>query len=689
MNTPPTRKVARVLFDEYHSESWSISEARAREIQPQNIAASSYQVAADALTTRDFILERNPDQSLHRDLLARVDVLALPHPCDPRWEKTTSRNPPRLFPSEISDIQEFVRQGGGLVVISEYEHEKYGDNLNDLLARFGMEIENTTVSDPSACFHENPTWFFANPVQGMLCDGIHHDVRKVCFYRAASCRAWGEACLAWCASDRADPVKAGLVALGRYGKGRVALITDSSLFGDRHIREFDHLPLWLNLMYWCALPAFERAQITPTPEPVSETKPWLSLKSAVNELRGLQESDGSVREPHRKQAGRLVQSVLAEISAMESMFPHQQAYLKQLPTDFQAWTGGGFHKPDFGKSLDLFRPAENRRDGIEHLFVMPLYTPNASSDTRFEALLIRVPWPSWLAGLEQSAYRNDKFVPGTFADFTEGYRSECAVLFPETISLTQRPSNNFGIIFCDREARRLQSYSLRAVAAVKPALHPQLEGFLNSLPLIQDTMTLWDLIHDTSHSTGELPFDPFMIRQRAPFWMYALEELRVDLRSFCEATRLAQEGFPFARYVTYAILFDRIFRFPITGARVRNYDALGGQLFFSCLHQKDVLIWSESHLRIRWELLHAAVRELRDEIAALYKHGTDYSKVSFWLSAHDLISRYVMPNVASQWKHDSRVISDESEPKKWIDRVHEDEFPLGGFHAFLQKKLAA
>ena len=34
--------------------------------------------------------------------------------------------------------------------------------------------------------------------------------------------------------------------------------------------------------------------------------------------------------------------------------------------------------------------------------------------------------------------------------------------------------------------------------------------------------------------------------------------------------RLAQEGFPFARYVTYAILLDRIFRFPVTGPRVRK-----------------------------------------------------------------------------------------------------------------------
>src|SRR4030095_12397157 len=126
--------------------------------------------------------------------------------------------------------------------------------------------------------------------------------------------------------------------------------------------------------------------------------------------------------------------------------------------------------------------------------------------------------------------------------------------------------NQFATIFCDREAERLQRTALNAAKAVRLDLHPELEFWLSSRELVEDTMALWDLIHDTSHSTGELPFDPFMIRQRAPFWMYGLEELRVDLRSYGEALRLGGDTktlFPFARYVTYAIVLDRIFRFPI------------------------------------------------------------------------------------------------------------------------------
>jgi hypothetical protein len=395
-----------------------------------------------------------------------------------------------------------------------------------------------------------------------------------------------------------------------------------------------------------------------------------------------------VRGTQHEAAEKLATEMRQHLADLAPQFPHQAEYFAALDSDLRAWIAGGFGKPDFAASLAAFRPERDRLDGREHLVLFPMYTPNASSDTRFEAILMRTPWPDWLAELEHTRYRNPKFVPGHLVDFTRGYNSECAVLFPETVSVASKPTNQFGVIFCDREARRLQACATRAAAAVRLELFPELECWLGSLPLMLDTLALWDLIHDASHILGELPFDPFMIRQRAPFWMYGLEELRVDLRTFGEATRLAESGFPFARYVCWAILLDRIFRFPITGARVRNYDALGGQVLFAYLHQKDVLVWSDNRLTIRWPAVADAVAGLRDEVRALYKLGADCSKLSFWLAAHDLVSRSVRPNVASRWKADSRAVTDEADPKKWIALVHDDEFPLGTFHLNLQKRLA-
>ena len=82
-----------------------------------------------------------------------------------------------------------------------------------------------------------------------------------------------------------------------------------------------------------------------------------------------------------------------------------------------------------------------------------------------------------------------------------------------------------------------------------------------------------------------------MIKQRMPYWMYGLEELRCDLTTFRETPALETQGASLARHVRIAILFDRLFRFPTTGERVRNYDGLGGQILFAWLHRSGVLRW--------------------------------------------------------------------------------------------------
>src|SRR3712207_2713837 len=346
-------------------------------------------------------------------------------------------------------------------------------------------------------------------------------------------------------------------------------------------------------------------------------------------------------------------------------------------------------KPDFTRSLELFRPEQQRADGVEHLVVFPMYLQNASRDTRFEALIVRVPWPEWLAELERTRYDNAKFVPVTFVDNTAGYDSECAVLFPETVAVAGRPVNNFGGIFCDREAARFR----RVVSAAADLLHlnlpPDAAALLASEALSRDAYLLWDLVHDRTHSHGDLPFDPFMIRQRSPYWMYSLEELRCDLTAFSEAVRLEDEGMRSARFVQYAILFDRLFRFPITGSRVRNYDGLGGQLLFAYLHKHGFVHWTDNRLTIEWDRVADCVQALRAMVEELYRAGIDRSKVSHWIAAHELVSTYVPAATSSKWTRGSRPLRDESDPKAWIDLVEADEFPLSMFYLQLQGKLGA
>jgi hypothetical protein len=672
------RKLARVLFDESHSQAWTIRPDVARQIQPSHPEDSSYARAAEALAGRDFAVAAHTDGSLTAEALSVADVLVLAHPSDPKWERTVPGGSPVFSGDEVEAIEAFVRGGGGLVILGEEEQEKYGTNLGDLAARFGITFENTVVSDYER-HHKAPHWVLADLEPG----GLAARVDGACFYRATTLATAGAARVVARAPRTSSAPGAPLLAVAEHGAGRVVVAADSDLFGDDCLDEHGHRALWESLLYWVAGPAF--AQAAPAVHsPAAADDHWLELKSATDALRLLQEPDGSC--PHDVTAH--VETMRAAIVALKGHFPHQEAYLDAVVADLAAWREGGFARPDFARSLELFRPEQQRVHGIEHLVVFPMYLQNASRDTRFEALIVRVPWPEWLAELERTRYDNPKFVPVTFVDTTAGYDSECAVLFPETVAVADRPVNNFGGIFCDREATRFRRVIGQASELLGVNLPSDAAALLSSEPLSRDAYLLWDLVHDRTHSHGDLPFDPFMIRQRSPYWMYSLEELRCDLTAFAEAVRLEGEGFRFARYVQYAILFDRLFRFPITGSRVRNYDGLGGQLLFAYLHKHGFIHWTDNRLTIEWDRVADGVQGLREMVQELYRAGIDRSKVAHWIAAHELVSTYVTPATSSRWVQGARPLSDESDPKAWIDLVQPDEFPLSMFYLQLQGKLS-
>jgi hypothetical protein len=463
----------------------------------------------------------------------------------------------------------------------------------------------------------------------------------------------------------------------------VVVLADSDLFGDDCIDELDHRALWLNLVFWASRSADGEIAAE---APVKEEPAWLELRDETNALGLLQAPDGSLAG-HRAQAHTRVQSITQALQRLAPHFPHQADYIEAAVGDLREWESSGFGKPDFTRSLDLFRPEGQREDGIEHLVFFPMYKQNGSRDTCYEALIIRVPWPDWIAELERTRYDNPKFVPVELVDATRGYDSECAVLFPETVSVAGRPVNNFGAIFCDREAERLRRVAGAATDLLRLNLPPDAAALLRSPAVSQQAYILWDLIHDRTHSRGDLPFDPFMIRQRAPYWMYSLEELRCDLTAFTQAQALEQDGIAFARYVQYAILLDRLLRFPITGARVRNYDGLGGQLLFAYLHRHGYVHWTDNQLTIEWERVGEGVVALHAEVSELYRQGIDRTKLQHWAAAHDLVAANVAPAIGSRWAAARRSLTDTEDPRPYVDLVLDDEFPLSLFYSSLKAKL--
>ena len=682
----PAPTTARVLFDEAHSEAWTIRPELARAMQPRHPGDCSYALAAQALSSRGFAVRCNAEHRLTAETLRACDVLVIAHPSDPAWERTTGSGSPRLGETELDAIESFVSGGGGLIVLGETEQEKYGNNLNDLLERFELKLENETVQD-----YENhlgpPSWILAELGSGGR--GLDGDllarVRAACMYRSTTISSSNGARVLARTHETASVPGAALIVAARRGAGRVLVLADSDLFGDDCIDDLDHRSLWLNLCYWAA-----RSEPAPPTRTAPSERAWVQLREATDALALLQAPDGALAGDAAA-AVRHLRSIASATTELAPRFPHQSEYLEAVDADLRSWEEGGFAKPDFTRSLGAFRPELVREDGIEHLVFFPMYKQNGSPDTCFEALIVRVPWPDWIAALERDRYDNPKFVPVALVDGTRGYRSECATLFPETVSVggpPARPVNNFGAIFCDREAARLRHVAGAAADLLALNLPPDAARMLGSSAISEQAYILWDLIHDRTHSHGELPFDPFMIRQRSPYWMYSLEELRCDLTTFAEALALEREGVAFARYVQYAILLDRLLRFPITGPRVRNYDGLGGQLLFAYLHRRGHLRWADNQLTIDWERVGEGVTALRDEIEQLYRAGIDRSKLQHWAAAHDLISASVPPAAGSSWAGQARDFTELPDPRPYVDLVLEDEFPLSIFYSTLKAKLA-
>ena len=436
------------------------------------------------------------------------------------------------------------------------------------------------------------------------------------------------------------------------------------------------------------------------PAELAEHGAWLRIKTAIAELQPLQNAKGAVEDAgDHARAAELMTEIAAGIRELAPLFPHNAEYMEQSARDFERWveTGVG-NEPDFLDSLMLFQPQENRVDGLTHFVIFPMLTQNGSRERKVEAVLVQVIWPEFIGALEAGEYSNGLFVPLRFIDFTAGYDTNSAVLFPETVAMREIPSFTWGAIFQDREAARYRRVVKAAVDVTKLELPPLAQEMLDDQELAEETFVMWDLIHDRTHMRGDLPFDPFMIKQRMPFFLYSLEELRCDLTAFRESVKIMRElqqkedrdeadekQLKMAQAVQFAVIFDRIFRFTITGGRVKNYDGLGGQLLFAWMHQKRVLHWTNNALSIDWEEVPDVVNQLGEAIEHLYWASIDRPKIAHWLKAYELVSSVVEPHPASKWKAGDLPL--DGTPRQLTDLVHEDEFPLSMFYESFEKNM--
>ncbi len=248
---PGMRKAGRVWVDEHHS-TW---EPTQRPFDTEWYGHDSgYNYACIYDYCGHFYDMNRVTTSLDDQTLQDCDVLMIKTPTE------------RYQPQEVAAIRNFVRQGGGLLLVGEHTNVfNTGTYLNDIAQEFGFRFVDDCLFDIDTPFEEDlrPTTL-AHPVIrhipfmdfAVSCSidpgfspgraaiesiGLRHvpaDYHVSNFYPQVE--------------DRADSQVGAFVQLWtrRYGQGRVAAFTDSTIFSNFATFEPGKPELMLGMLAW-------------------------------------------------------------------------------------------------------------------------------------------------------------------------------------------------------------------------------------------------------------------------------------------------------------------------------------------------------------------------------------------------------------------------------------------------------
>jgi len=218
-------------------------------------------------------------------------------------------NSSKIRPAEIEVLQKYVKNGGGLLLLSLSGGDRgLMNNMSKISGDFGITFENTAVKD-----ERNNAGL---PTMPVITDIVGHsttgDVSDLLIPSACSLKVSGKATALAKTSDTADPGKAAVIAIAEEGKGRVMCIGSYEVFrrggGLKHkgnaifaLNAFR----WLSGEFQMAKPSAvvkeqEKAGKTPRVTPVEDSFEAAefekTLKRLVNAVFDLQKDISKVKE---------------------------------------------------------------------------------------------------------------------------------------------------------------------------------------------------------------------------------------------------------------------------------------------------------------------------------------------------------------------------------------------------------
>ncbi len=260
----------RVLYDESHNQTWTADPVRALAMSRRSNEAPRYysyaHVAELVRSTLGGEWQRLTAGPLTAERLRGVDVLVVNHCCSRRHAHAGVGGEAFLSPDEIAAVAEAVADGMGLLVLGEFEIDRWGWNVNDLLRELGLRFNNDLAEVPGVAVHAGRQLhvFEAKNI-------ADHPVS-----RGVGTVSYCSGCTIALLDERATPVVRGsggaaLVAAAQVGRGRVVASGDSDLFAEPFVSYNDNARLLVQILAWLshgqvAVPAGEVLPRTPAAE---------------------------------------------------------------------------------------------------------------------------------------------------------------------------------------------------------------------------------------------------------------------------------------------------------------------------------------------------------------------------------------------------------------------------------------
>jgi len=239
-----------VLIDLTHNEMLNIDDDEFKEF-------------LDLLKRLDMKIKKNEDEHITKEALENIDLLIIGNPIDDFFSSL-----------EIKHVVDYVRSGGGLLLLSEYGADYLQKtNLNDIAGKFGIFFEKNIIKETNSA-NQNCTSILH--VQDFLKHDITKNIREIIIGGACSLlltkgvkpllqtsdhSIWSEfynnTSEEWTKEDEKQQI---IAAYTEFGQGKVVAIGDIDIFTSNSrigINSLDNQKFLQNIINWLIEPVKE------------------------------------------------------------------------------------------------------------------------------------------------------------------------------------------------------------------------------------------------------------------------------------------------------------------------------------------------------------------------------------------------------------------------------------------------